>query len=138
MGRTSHEILSKAVDDGRKKRGVSLVLYRYQVPIRKGIRHMDKTTASETVLTSDSSGREARGVLTEILHHGTQQMLAAAIENEVAEYIDAHVHARDENGQRLVVHNGHMPTRSILTGHAAPESGRQEVTHRPSGRPDGG
>jgi len=47
---------------------------------------MDKSTASETVLTMDSSGREARDVLTEILHHGAQQMLAAAIENEMAAY----------------------------------------------------
>ena len=77
---------------------------------------MQQTTATDTVLTMDSSGRQARDVLTEILHHGARQMLAMAIENEVADYIDAHVHARDANGQRLVVRNGHMPTRSILTG----------------------
>ena len=77
---------------------------------------MDKTTASGNVLTVDSSGREARDVLTDILRWGAQQMLATAIENEVAEYIDAHAHARDPNGQRLVVRNGHTPTRSILTG----------------------
>lgn len=82
---------------------------------------MDKTTASETVLAmdlsageADSSGREARDVLTEILRRGAQQMLATAIENEVAEYIDAHADARDPNGQRLVVRNGHTPSRSIL------------------------
>ena len=79
---------------------------------------MDRTTASETVLTmdlsageADSSGQQARDVLTEILHHGAQQMLAAAIENEVAAYINAHAHARDSNGQRLVVRNDHTPTR---------------------------
>jgi len=91
---------------------------------------MDKTTASETVLTMDSSGREARDVLTEILHHGAQQMLAAAIENEVAEYIDAHVHSRDENGQRLVVRNGHTPTRSILTGLGPVEVTRPRVNDK--------
>jgi len=77
---------------------------------------MDKTTASETVLAIDSSGGEARDVLTEILRRGAQQMLATAIENEVAEYIDAHADRRDANGQRLVVRNGHTPPRSILTG----------------------
>jgi len=91
---------------------------------------MDKTTASETVLTMDSSGREARDVLTEILHRGAQQMLAAAIENEVAEYIDAHVHARDANGQRLVVRNGHTPMRSILTGLGPVEVTRPRVNDK--------
>jgi len=64
----------------------------------------------------DSSGQEARDVLTEVLRHGAQQMLAAAIQNEVAEYIAAHAHQRDDQGARLVVRNGHMPARSILTG----------------------
>ena len=77
---------------------------------------MDKSTSSETVLAMDSSGREARDVLTEILRRGAQEMLATAIEHEVAEYIDAHAHATDANGQRLVVRNGHTPARSILTG----------------------
>ena len=77
---------------------------------------MRQTTTSETVLTMDSSGQEARDVLTEVLRHGAQQMLAAAIQNEVAEYIAAHAHQRDDQGARLVVRNGHMPARSILTG----------------------
>ncbi len=94
----------------------------------------DKITASETVLTMDSSGRQARDVLTEILHHGAEQMLAAAIENEVAEYIDAHVHARDPNGQRLVVRNGHTPTRSILTGLGPVEVTRPRVNDNAGGR----
>lgn len=77
---------------------------------------MRQTTTSEAVLTVDSSGQEARDVLTEILRHGAQQMLAAAIENEVAEYVIAHAQQRDDQGARLVVRNGHMPPRSILTG----------------------
>jgi putative transposase len=77
---------------------------------------MQQTTTSKTGLTMDSSGQAARDVLTEILQHGAQKMLAAAIENEVAEYIDAHAHERDAASQRLVVRNGHMPPRSILTG----------------------
>jgi len=91
---------------------------------------MDKSTASETVLAMDSSGRQARDVLTEILHHGAQKMLAAAIENEVAEYIDAHAHQRDDHGQRLVVRNGHTPTRSILTGLGPVEVTRPRVNDR--------
>ena len=81
-------------------------------------------------MTVDSSGQEARDVLTEILHRGAQQMLAAAIENEVAEYIDAHLHARNANGQRLVVRNGHSPTRSILTGLGPVDVTRPRVNDR--------
>ena len=43
-------------------------------------------------------------------------MLQAAIEEEVAAYIDAHQDLRDEHGHRLVVRNGHMPEREVLTG----------------------
>ena len=64
----------------------------------------------------DSSGRQAVDALTEILRHGARQMLATAIEHEVDEYIAAHAALRDADGHRLVVRNGHMPERSILTG----------------------
>jgi len=42
-------------------------------------------------------------------------MLQQAIENEVAEYIEAHRGVLDEEGHRLVVRNGHKPARDILT-----------------------
>lgn len=77
---------------------------------------MRQSTTTDTALAMDSSGQQARDVLTEILRHGAQQMLAAAIENEVGEYVAAHAQQRDDQGGRLVVRNGHMPQRSILTG----------------------
>jgi transposase-like protein len=43
-------------------------------------------------------------------------MLAEAIEAEVADWIDAHAHIRDEDGRRQVVRNGSHPERDILTG----------------------
>lgn len=58
----------------------------------------------------------SRDVLTEILRSGAQKLLAEAIENEVAEYIQAHCHHRDDDGRRLVVRNGHLPMRTIQTG----------------------
>jgi len=57
-----------------------------------------------------------RDVLSDILRQGAQQMLAAAIENEVAEYIDRHAPLRDDEGHRLVVRNGRLPARQIQTG----------------------
>ena len=98
---------------------------------------MRQGTRSEAFLTmdlsaeqADSSGRQARDVLTEILRHGAQQMLAAAIENEVAEYIVAHAHQQDAAGHRLVVRNGHTPARSIQTGIGAVEVARPRVDDR--------
>jgi hypothetical protein len=55
----------------------------------------------------------ARDALSDILRQGAQEMLAAAIENEVAEYIDRHAALRDGQGHRLVVRNGHLPARQI-------------------------
>ena len=46
-------------------------------------------------------------LLDEIAREGARAMLAAALQAEVAAYIDAHVHEVDEDGRRLVVRNGH-------------------------------
>jgi transposase-like protein len=43
-------------------------------------------------------------------------MLARAIENEVAEYLEQHGDQCDEMGRRLVVRNGYLPARDIQTG----------------------
>jgi putative transposase len=47
---------------------------------------------------------------------GTRKVLQQALEIEVAEYIEANAGNRDEKGHRLVVRNGTMPERNILTG----------------------
>jgi len=43
-------------------------------------------------------------------------MLATALLVEARTYVDAHAHLLDEEGRRLVVRNGHLPERTILTG----------------------
>jgi putative transposase len=58
----------------------------------------------------------AQDVLTSILRDGAQQLLTKAIEAEVAEWIEAHRHSRDERGHRQVVRNGHLPERTLMTG----------------------
>jgi putative transposase len=57
-----------------------------------------------------------KDVLTAILHQGATQMLAQAIQAEVAAYLDAHAHVRDAAGRQQVVRNGSLPQRTILTG----------------------
>ena len=54
--------------------------------------------------------------LTEILRAGAQKMLAAAIDQEVASYVAARSGLMDESGHRLVVRNGFLPEREIMTG----------------------
>jgi transposase-like protein len=60
--------------------------------------------------------RQAGDVLTDILRQGAQQLLAQAIEAEVADWIDRHQDYRDAAGRRQVVRNGHLPERTITTG----------------------
>jgi transposase-like protein len=55
-------------------------------------------------------------VLTDLLRDGARRLLAEAIEAEVAAWIDAHAHLKDDAGRRQVVRNGHLPGRTIQTG----------------------
>jgi transposase-like protein len=53
--------------------------------------------------------------LDEILHAGAQRMLAEALMAEVEAYIQARAGARDDEGRRLVVRNGYLPEREIVS-----------------------
>ena len=58
-------------------------------------------------------------VLDEVIRDGARQMLAAALQAEVAAYIDAHRDQVDEDGHRLVVRNGYHAERKVTTGAGA-------------------
>jgi putative transposase len=92
---------------------------------------MEQDTTIPTALTTGP-----RDILTEILRCGAQRMLATAIENEVGEYLAAHREQLGERGHRLVVRNGHMPTRTILTGLGPVEVTQPRVNDKRVG-PDG-
>jgi putative transposase len=76
----------------------------------------------------------SQDVLTGILRHGAQRMLAQAIDAEVAEWIESHRELRNEAGHRQVVRNGRLPKRTILSGVGAIEVEQPRVLDR---RPDG-
>lgn len=59
---------------------------------------------------------ESKSTLELIIREGACRMLQAAIENEVGEYIERFKDARDIRGRRLVVRNGSLPGREIVTG----------------------
>ncbi len=71
-----------------------------------------------------------RDVLTDILRQGAQKMLATAIENEVAEYVERHAAVREGGGHRLVVRNGRLPARQIQTGLGLVEVQQPRVNDR--------
>lgn len=58
----------------------------------------------------------SRDALTDLLRDGARRLLAEAVEAEVAAWIDAHAHLKDEGRHRQVVRNGYHPERTIQTG----------------------
>src|SRR5690625_79738 len=80
--------------------------------------------AGGSLLDEEAGGslldEEAGGsLLDEIVREGARQMLAAALQAEVAAYIEAHADQLDEHGHRLVVRNGHHAQRKVTTAAGA-------------------
>ena len=65
----------------------------------------------------DAVGR--RSLLDEIVRDGARQMLAAALQAEVAAYVERFADQFDEHGRRLVVRNGYHREREVLTAAGA-------------------
>ena len=86
---------------------------------------MNRTTESLAMPVSESND-----VLTDVLRGGAQQLLAQAVEAEVADWIESHKHHVDDNGHRCVVRNGHLPDRTIITGIGAVEVMQPRVHDR--------
>ena len=70
----------------------------------------DRSTPSE--LQEKTPG----DVLEELARRGARQLLAQAMEAEVAEHVERHRDLIDAEGRRLVVRNGHLPERELVTG----------------------
>ena len=73
-----------------------------------------KTVDAEVV--AFRSHFEERSSLDELVRSGAQRMLQTAIEFEVRDFVEKHVDRRDDQGNRLVIGNGYLPAREILTG----------------------
>jgi transposase-like protein len=71
----------------------------------------------EGVESSDNA--VGRSLLDEIVREGARAMLAAALQAEVAAYVDAHAELVDADGRRLVVRNGSHAQREVLTAAGA-------------------
>src|SRR3954454_5836012 len=70
--------------------------------------------------TGTEAAEQARDMvpptLDELARQGARQMIALALQLEVAEYIETHAALRDEAGRRLVVRNGSAQPRTVIVG----------------------
>jgi putative transposase len=71
----------------------------------------------KVVHDAEASSENAAGgsLLDEIVRDGARQMLAAALQAEVAAYVAAHADVIDGAGHRLVVRNGYAVEREVTT-----------------------
>ena len=58
----------------------------------------------------------AGDALTAVMAQSARDILAAAVQAEAAEWIAERSNLRDQHGRRLVVANGYLPERQVLTG----------------------
>src|SRR5262245_35351555 len=54
--------------------------------------------------------------LTEVLRRGARDLLAQAVEAEVAEFLARHAAFKTDDGCTRVVRHGHLPEREVMTG----------------------
>jgi transposase-like protein len=91
----------------------------------------EEGTPMLSVVIDEAAGDDqSPSMLDEIVREGARRMLAAALEAEVAAYIEAHVEERDERGRRLVVRNGRAERRMITTGAGAIEMNQPRVNDK--------
>lgn len=73
------------------------------------------------VVQEENESNEPAGgsLLDELVRDGARAMLAAALQAEVAAYIEAHADQLDQDGRRLVVRNGFHAEREVTTAAGA-------------------
>jgi len=76
-----------------------------------------------------------RSELDELVREGARRMLQAAIDAEVSEFVARHRERVDDQGRRLVVRNGSLPAREVLTP-AGPIEVRQGRVRDNTANPD--
>jgi hypothetical protein len=89
---------------------------------------------NKVVSLKERAKDEERPFLEQLLQEGARKLLQTAIENEVIDYIQFHKDRRDEHGQRLVVRNGHLPEREVVSGVGPIRVRQPRVRHRDKGR----
>lgn len=71
------------------------------------------------VVQEENGSNESASQLDEIVRAGARQMLAAALQAEVAAYIEAFRDEVDRHGRGMVVRNGHQEPMEVTTAAGA-------------------
>jgi putative transposase len=73
--------------------------------------------SNDNVISLEGRAEEtSASVLDEVIREGARKMLQIALEEEVAAFVERHKGTVDDSGHRVVVRNGHLPEREIITG----------------------
>jgi hypothetical protein len=72
--------------------------------------------SKNTVVTLKKPGDISEDPLTELLRSGARQLIAEAVEAELHEFLSQYEELQNQHGNRLVIRNGYLPEREILTG----------------------
>ena len=92
---------------------------------------MKKTTSDSVPSgTPGSEGESVATTLAQLVRLGAQRMLQQALEEEVNAFLGEHAEVRDDGDRRLVIRNGHVPERELLTGAGALEVRQPRVRDR--------
>ena len=67
-------------------------------------------------LNSREDSNPVRSMLDEIVREGARRMLQAAVESEAADVVSQFTNVVDDRGHRVVVRNGYLPERDLVTG----------------------
>ena len=67
-------------------------------------------------LPSPEAAPAARSVLDELVREGARRMLQAALDGEVEDFVSQFANTVDIEGRRVVVRNGYLPQRDLVTG----------------------
>jgi putative transposase len=84
----------------------------------------------DKVLSLEGPAEVDKSPLEELIAAGARKMLQAAIEQEIAEYLQAHQGRRTAEGHAAVVRNGHLPERQLVTGVGPIPIRQPRVRHR--------
>src|SRR5665811_12031 len=77
------------------------------------------TVVQDAQVTGQAAPAVAGSMLDQLVRDGARAMLAAALQAEVAAYVEAFADQLDEHGRRLVVRNGYAVEREVTTAAGA-------------------
>jgi putative transposase len=83
---------------------------------RKTIQNKGDSTMSKDNVISLESPAENKDLLTGLLRSGTRDLITKAVQSELAEFLSQYQDMTDSEGRPLLVRNGYLPERKLMTG----------------------